>query len=203
MISLIVLAAGESRRFGGNKLLVPILGVPMIRRVVLNALSSVVDEVIVVLGFEAELVKEVISDLSCRIVVNHQYNLGMSSSVKVGFKAVSYDADAVMILPGDYPLVDSEVINLVVKVYRESFAPIVIASCGGRRGHPVLFSRIIFPELMKINEETMGLKSILRRHEEEIVLAETNRIGVLVDVDFPEDLDFVRRLLASQVGGGL
>lgn len=191
MISLIVLAAGESRRFGRNKLLMPILGVPMIRRIVKGALDSVVDEVVVVLGFEAEIVMRAIDDLPCRIVVNERYSMGMSLSVKVGFRAVSSNTDAVIILPGDYPLVDSDVIDVVVETYRKTNAPIVIASYMGRRGHPLLLSRALFSELMEINEETMGLKSILSRHEEEIVLAETGKIGVLMDVDVPEDINCI------------
>ncbi|MCS7366048.1 MAG: nucleotidyltransferase family protein [archaeon GB-1867-035] len=197
MISIIILAAGESRRFGRNKLLIPISGVPMIRRIVMAALNSMVSEVVVVLGFEAELVRKVIEDLPCKIVVNENYSLGMSSSVKVGFKAVSRDVDAVIVLPGDYPLIDSDVINMVVKVYRETGAPIVIASYRGRRGHPVLFSSTLFSELMEINEETMGLKSILRRHEREIVLAETGKIGVVLDVDVPEDFNRVLKIVNS------
>lgn len=197
LISLIILAAGESRRFGGNKLLAPILGVSMIRRIVEAAINSDVDEVVVVLGFEAERVRRVLDDLPCRLVVNDQYYLGMSSSVKVGFKSISQDAEAVVILPGDYPLIDNEVINIVVGTYRRTGSPIVIASYRGRRGHPVLFSRSIFPELLRIDEETLGLKFILRRHEGEIVLAETNRIGVLIDVDEPEDIDRVMRIIHS------
>ena len=89
MLSLIILAAGKSTRMlGRNKLLRRFDGRPMIRCVVEAALKSKVDEVIVVLGWEANLIREVLADLPCHLVVNQEYEKGQSSSLKTGLREV-------------------------------------------------------------------------------------------------------------------
>lgn len=188
MFSLVILAAGKSERFGENKMLVNVLGEPLIRRVVKNALNSQVDEVIVVLGYMAEEIEKVLRDLPCKTVLNENFEEGMSSSIKMGLSKASRNAEAVLILPGDYPLVTAEDINKVISTFKETKAEIVIASYKGKPGHPILFSQKLFDEIKEIREEGQGLKAIVRRHRKNIILAETSSPGVLVDVDTKEDL---------------
>ena len=117
MISLIILAAGLSTRFGRNKLLEKINGVTMIERVVKSAVSSKVDEVAVVLGYEALRVKEALKNFECRFIFNEDFRKGQSSSVKAGVKAVMGYADAVMVLPGDVAFITPKSINMVIAEY--------------------------------------------------------------------------------------
>lgn len=189
MFSLVILAAGKSERFGENKMLVNVLGEPLIRRVVKNALNSQVDEIIVVLGYMASEVKKALHDLPCKTVLNENFEEGMSSSVKKGLSKVSKNAEAVLFLPGDYPLVTAEDINKVISKFKETRAEIVIASYKGKPGHPILFSRKLLDEIKQIREEEQGLKAVVRKHGEKIILAETNSPGVLMDVDTKEDLN--------------
>jgi len=195
MFSLVVLAAGKSERFGRNKMLIDVLGKPLIRGVVENALNSRVDEVIVVLGYMAKEIEEVLKDLPCKVVYNRNFEEGMSSSVKIGVSKISKTAEAVLILPGDYPLVTAEDIDRVISKFRETGASIVIASYKGRPGHPILFSQKLFNEILKISEKEQGLKAVVRKHGEEVVLAETNSPGVLMDVDTEEHFKKVIRFL--------
>ena len=197
MFSLVVLAAGKSERFGKNKMLVNVLGEPLIRRVVKNALSSQVNEVIVVLGYMASEIEKVLRDLPCKIVLNENFEEGMSSSVKIGLSKVSREAEAVLFLPGDYPLVTAEDINKVISKFKETRAEIVIASYKGKPGHPILFSRKLFGEIKEIREEEQGLKAVVRKHREDVALAETNSPGVLIDVDTEEDLNRIIRILSK------
>jgi len=197
MFSLVVLAAGKSERFGKNKMLVNVLGEPLIRRVVKNALSSQVNEVIVVLGYMASEIEKVLRDLPCKIVLNENFEEGMSSSVKIGLSKVSREAEAVLFLPGDYPLVTAEDINKVISKFKETRAEIVIASYKGKPGHPILFSRKLFGEIKEIREEEQGLKAVVRKHREDVTLAETNSPGVLIDVDTEEDLNRIIRILSK------
>lgn len=189
MITAIILAAGHSKRFGRNKLLEPINGKPMIRWTVETALKSIVEKVIVVLGFEAEKINEVIKDLSCETIINREYELGMSTSVKCGVKKVMDESEAVLIIPGDCPFINEKTLNKVIEKYRETKAPIIIATCNGRRGHPILISKGIYHEVMNISEEKMGLKEIIKRHESEILYVETVDYGVIIDIDTPEELE--------------
>ena len=190
MISMVVLAAGKSTRMHGrNKLLANIEGVPMIRRVVQAALSAKVDEVIVVLGWEEEKIRSAIAGLDCKIVVNRNFEEGQSSSVRVGLTGVNPSSRAVLILPGDVAKIETGSINKVVDKYYHEGCPIVIAGHKGRSGHPILLDKRFFPEIQCINEETFGLKAIVKKHQNEICLIEAGFPNVLKDVDTAEDLE--------------
>jgi len=189
MLSLIVLAAGKSTRMRGrNKLLAKVDGKPMVRRVVETALSSQVDEVIVVLGWEEDKVRAALSELPCRFVVNKNYEEGQSSSVKVGLSEVVEGTHAVLILPGDVAKIDTRSINLVVDEYNRENRPIVVAAYQNKPGHPILLSRELFKEIQGIDEQSAGLKSVMSNHAADMRLVETNSENVLRDVDTPEDL---------------
>jgi molybdenum cofactor cytidylyltransferase len=188
MLSLIVLAAGKSTRMHGrNKLLARIDGKAMIRKVTEAALSSKVDEVIVVLGFEARKVQEALADLPCRFVVNREYELGQSSSVKAGLGEVGKATQAILVLPGDVAKIDSASIDSVVDEFLRHSAKIIIAAHKGKLGHPILLARELFDEIRQIDEQTMGLKALINKHESDVRLVETGSENVLRDVDTPKD----------------
>jgi molybdenum cofactor cytidylyltransferase len=189
MLSLIVLAAGKSTRMRGkNKLLTKIDGKPMIRRVVETALNSKVDEVVVVLGWEADKVREVLSDLPCRFTVNKNYERGQSSSIRVGLREIGQATLAVLILPGDIAIIDTKSINIVLDAFNQYSNPIVVAAHDGKPGHPILLAKQLFSEIEGINEQTFGLKAVVQRHESELRLVETGSENTLIDFDTPEDL---------------
>jgi molybdenum cofactor cytidylyltransferase len=193
MLSLIVLAAGKSTRMRGrNKLLMKIDRKPMIRRVVENALSAKVDEVVVVLGFEAKKIRETLDDLPCRFVMNKEYQKGQSGSVRTGLREIKEGTEAVLILPGDVAMIDSRSINMVIEEYKNRGNMIVVASFSGRPGHPILFSKELFKEIEQIEEETFGLKAVVSQHEGEVSMVETGSECVLRDVDTPNDLKLLR-----------
>jgi molybdenum cofactor cytidylyltransferase len=160
----------------------------MIEKVVGSAASSKADEVIVVLGHEAERVKEALKSFDCKFVFNEDFKMGQSSSVKAGVKSVMGYADAVMVLPGDIALITPKPINMVIEEYETSGSPLVVASHEGRLGHPILFDRSLFSEIMEINEETMGLKAVVNRHRDSLKKVEVSSNEVLIDVDSEEDL---------------
>ena len=187
MICLIVLAAGSSTRFGRNKLLEKIYGYTLIEKVVKSAVSSKAEEVIVVLGHEAQKIREALSNSDCKFVFNENFREGQSSSVKVGVKSVMKYADAIMVLPGDIALITPKTIDMVIEDYVRSKRPVVVASHEGQLGHPILFDRCLFSEVMQINEKTKGLKAFVNRHRNLINNVETGSVEVLIDVDTKED----------------
>lgn len=187
MISLIVLAAGLSTRFGRNKLLEKIYDYPLIGRVVKSAVSSKCDEVVIVLGYEAQKIKDALKNFNCKFVFNEDYKKGQSSSVKTGVSAVMSYAEAVMVLPGDVALITPTPINMVIEEYKKYRSPIVVASYKGRSGHPILFDKSLFKDIMEINEETMGLKAVVNRHRQLIRKVEVGSDEVLIDIDSEED----------------
>lgn len=188
MISLIVLAAGLSTRFGRNKLLEKAGGITIIERVIRSAILSIADEVVVVLGYEAEKIKEALKGYPCKFVFNANFMIGQSSSVKAGVQAVMSYAEAVVILPGDIVLITPTSINAVIEEYKRCKSPIVVASHKGFMGHPILFDKSLFNEIMKIGEETMGLKALINLYNDKIKKVEVHSDEVLIDVDTQEDL---------------
>jgi len=174
---------------GRNKLLANIDGTPMIRRVVQAAVASKVDEVIVVLGWEEEKIRNALAGLNCRMAVNRNFMKGQSTSVRAGLAEVNQSSRAVLILPGDVARIDSGSINTVIDKYNQDGSPIVIAGHQGRSGHPILLDERLFTEIALINEETFGLKAVVVKHQNETCLVETGSSKVLKDVDTPEDLE--------------
>jgi len=189
MISLVILAAGKSTRMKENKLLLKINGETLVEHVVKTAKRSSADEVIVVLGYEAEKIKEQLAKLDCKLVVNEDYMEGQSSSVKAGLSAVSRDAEGVVILPADVALIDPQPIKRVVEEYRKSRNKIVIASYQQQSGHPILIDRTLFPEVAGIDENSFGLKAVISRHRTEIKYVEAGTENVLIDIDTREEFD--------------
>lgn len=189
MRSLIVLAAGKSTRMRGrNKLLIKVDRKPMIRGVVEAALRSKADEVIVVLGWEANKIQDTLDGLPCRLVLNKHYEKGQSGSVKAGLRDIGETTQAILVLPGDMAKIDTQSINRVINEHARKRHLIVIAAHDGKQGHPILFDRELFDEIRQIDEKTYGLKAIVERHAREIRLVETGSSNVLRDVDMPEDL---------------
>lgn len=195
MISLVILAAGKSTRMKENKLLLKLDGETLIERVVKTAKGSSADEVIVVLGHEAEKVREQLVKLDCKVVVNENYMRGQSESVKVGLAAVSSSAEAVMILPADVALIDAESINSVIDEHRKSKSQIVIASHKHQSGHPILLDRALFQEVSQIDESALGLKAVINRHRSEVKYVEVGTQNVLIDIDTREEFDKYFRTL--------
>ena len=174
---------------GRNKLLAEVEGVPMIRRVVKIALSSKVDEVIVVVGWEEEKIRSVIAELNCRVVVNRNFEEGQSSSVKAGVAEVNPSSRAVLILPGDVAKIEAKSIDMVVEKYNQGICLIVIAGHQGKSGHPILLDKQLFPEIAHINEEAFGLNAVVKKHRDDVCLVETGSRNVLKDIDTTADLE--------------
>ena len=187
-ISLIVLAAGKSSRFGSNKLLSETNGETMIQRVVRTSLASRASEVVVVVGFEEDKIRHVLQSYECRIVSNPQFEKGQTSSVIAGLNSVKKHANAAMILPGDVAFIKAEQIDKVIDEYNLTPSSIVVASHRSRMGHPILFDRAVFDEMLRVTEEKAGLKEVVNRHRSEIRRVEVESGEVLLDVDLPNDL---------------
>lgn len=179
MIAAIVLAAGASRRFGSQKLLAELRGKPVVRWAVENVLAAQPDEVIVVVGREGEAVRDALHGLAVRIVVNDRWTEGIGGSLRAGVAALSAEADAAMIALGDQPGVDASVIASLLNAQSEGSRSIVVPSYRGERGHPVIFSAEIFPELLAM-EGDRGARDVIAR--------DVSRV-TRVDFDSPVPID--------------
>jgi len=160
----------------------------MIRGVVAAGLRSKADEVIVILGWEAEKIRKALEANPGRFVVNKDYEKGQSSAVKAGLKEVDETTQAILILPGDVAKIDMSSINLVIDEYARRKAPIIVAAHKSKPGHPILLDRQLFNEIEQIDEQSFGLKAVVEKHEGAVRFVEAGSSNVLRDVDTPKDL---------------
>jgi molybdenum cofactor cytidylyltransferase len=187
VIAGIVLAAGAARRFGSQKLLATIDGVPLARQSVEALLGASVDEVVVVVGSDAQAVASSLAGLPVRIVTNAAYAGGMSTSLRAGLEALDRDCRAVVVALGDQPGAGGWVVDRLIERYRAAPAPIIAALYrGGVRGNPVLFDRALFDELRAVTGDEGG-RAVVARDPSRVVLVEME-MDMPRDVDTPEDL---------------
>jgi molybdenum cofactor cytidylyltransferase len=182
----IILAAGESKRMGFPKMLLPINGKPMIENVILNVEESVSDGILVVLGASCEKIVDLVSKYDVRHCYNENYKEGMLSSVQCGFRNLQPDIDAVLVFQGDQPFIAPAVINSVISAYRESGKGIVIPVFKGKRGHPLLLG-MKYREAVDTIDPGEGLRSVARLYRDDVLEVETADQGILRDFDTYDD----------------
>lgn len=188
-IGAAILAAGLSRRFGdANKLLLEVDGVPMARRVVNAALSSGLDDVLVVLGHEAERVRQCLIGLPALFVTNAVYERGMGTSVAAAIRAAQIEQwDGAMVIPADLPWISPDDFRAVRHAFEESQGlRVIMPRNQGRPGHPVCFPAPLFPELAKLDGQE-GARAVARSAPGPIFV-DTVSEGAVRDIDTPTPL---------------
>jgi CTP:molybdopterin cytidylyltransferase MocA len=180
-----VLAAGGGSRFGGGKLLARLGGQPILEMVLDNLREAPVDEVIVVVGADAERLREVCERYGVRTVANEEWERGQSTSVRAGLRACG--GEAAVILLGDQPFVGADAVERLVAAFAEG-ANVAVATYRGKRRNPVLFSREVWPLLEAELAGDEGARSVLRRHLDLVVDVPCEGVGDPTDVDTREDL---------------
>jgi len=187
-IASVILAAGESIRMGKPKMLLPYGDTTIIETVVSKAKDCLSDHVRVVLGANAEAIQETIAGQEVEQVLNAEYTRGMLSSVQAGIRSIPTGTTAVMILLGDQPMIPVEAMDRLIQHYKKSEKNIIIASTGGKRGHPMIFSTKYIPEILAYGPgET--LRDLITAHPGEVEEMETGQPEILRDIDTPRDYE--------------
>jgi molybdenum cofactor cytidylyltransferase len=188
-IAALVLAAGQSRRMGRtNKLLAEVDGVPMVARVSRAVAESKSEPVVVVLGHEAERVRDCLGDLDVIFVDNPDYTEGLSTSLAAGLAALPGDVDGVVVCLGDMPRVrPGEIDRLISGFDLDEGRAICVPTHRGKRGNPVLWARRFFSEMAELRGD-VGARHLIGEYAELVVEIEMEDDGVLVDVDTPDAL---------------
>ncbi|MBD3183138.1 NTP transferase domain-containing protein [Candidatus Poribacteria bacterium] len=186
MISAVILAAGESRRMGGIKLLLPFGEKTIIETVADSALQSKLDNVLVILGSSAKKISEKIRDMPVEISVNPNFSRGMLSSILWGFRHLPDSTDAVLIMLGDQPMVSSSVIDAIINGYSETEKGIILPVYNKKRGHPVLIDVKYSDDLKRLDPEK-GLRELMHKYTGDIMEVHVNTPTILRDIDTPED----------------
>lgn len=186
MVSAILLAAGESRRMGCLKQLLPLSGKSFVRCCVDNLLASKVSEVIVVTGHQESLIREELAGRPVKLAHNADYRRGMGSSVKRGFEAVSTNSDAVLIALVDQPQISPDIIDNVIDAFETKRPLITIPAFRGRKGHPIILDIRLRDEIARMDPE-LGLRQVLHAQAAGVAIAAIESEAVLIDFDYPED----------------
>ena len=188
MISAIVVAAGESKRMGQTKLLLNLEGKAILQRVLDNLCRSQVDEVILVLGHEAERILQTVDTDRVKVVINKNYREGMITSIAQGLMNLNDKVDAFFIVLADQPRVNPEVFNRLIAEFRRVTPQknIVLPTFRGRRGPPALFGAKYQKEAFRIKGD-VGLRQILQEHPDDILAVEMDTDSILQDIDTPDD----------------
>ena len=194
LISVIILAAGESKRMGKPKQLMPLGRTSILEQTIDNYLNSEVNEVIVVLGHRAEEAKRIMAARPVKLAINPNYQQGMSTSIIAGLNMVDSRAWAVVIALGDQPFIDSQTLNRLIDEFCNHDKGIVIPVCRGRRGHPVIFSIRYKGELLRLKGD-IGGREIIDRYPGDVLEVAVNCEGICIDVDTVDTLSLEKSKL--------
>lgn len=182
----VILAAGEGTRMGRTKQLLPFRGKSILECVVDSALASSLHQTVVVLGHQADLLIPLLENRAVDTVVNSDYRLGQSSSLKAGLRAVNGDVEAVLFLLGDQPLVSPALIDRILAAYATSLNLIVMPVFDGKRGNPVLFSRETFCRFEALRDDC-GARPLFEEYAGNILALTVCDQAIHFDIDTEDD----------------
>lgn len=191
MVSAVILAAGGSTRMGVQKLLLPLVHEPIVRRTVRQVCDAGFDDVLVIVGNEWEKVLAALEGLPVRYAVNAEFETGMGSSFRTAVEHLG-DSAAAMFALADQPFVTANEYREILDTYRRHAPGIVSVRYGKVMAPPHLFTREFFPELAQLQH---GARSVLERHRDRTIVLQFPP-ELLLDIDTPEDYERARSRLA-------
>jgi molybdenum cofactor cytidylyltransferase len=185
LVAGLVLAAGSSTRMGRPKQLLPLGGRPLLEVVVSAACASRLDQVVVVLGANAELIRARVEMGRARVVENPDHATGMASSLRAGLAAIGPEVDRVVVILGDQPLIDAELLDRLLDLQQASGRPVAALDFNGLLHPPVVLARSLWPELAELRGD-VGCRALIRARPE--LVARLPAAGTHpIDIDTPED----------------
>jgi molybdenum cofactor cytidylyltransferase len=182
----LLLAAGKSQRMGSPKPLLTVFGQTFLEHIVLEAQHSDLIGINIILGHKAELILKSLPQFETRVIINPDFEQGQLSSLIRGLKTLEgHSIDGLMLFLVDHPFVSRHVINKLLQAYSEHDQPIVIPTFRGRRGHPLIFGRELFSELLNAPLD-QGAVSVVKKHQKNVLNIQVEHEGILIDIDTPE-----------------
>ncbi|MHC4641301.1 MAG: nucleotidyltransferase family protein [Planctomycetota bacterium] len=186
MINAIVLAAGRSKRIGKLKPLLRFNNQTFLEHIISVLKQCNVDKITVVLGAEADKIKQSADLSGTNIVINKDYQKGQLSSLIAAIVQAPQETEAILLCLVDNPFITEEVINKIVRKFKETNNPIIVPVFDKERGHPTLFSKSLFHELLNAPEEK-GARHVLYSNEDKVLELEVSERGVLIGINTEDD----------------
>lgn len=197
MISAILLAAGESKRMGQPKQLLPFGDKTLVEHALDNLLASRVDEVVLVTGNQADAVAKKVGKRPVKVVLNPDFRLGMSTSLKKGLISIDEDSKAVMVVLADQPFIDAALINRLLDEFASRGKGIVVPVFKGKRGHPIIFAIKYRDELLQLQGDA-GAKALMERHPDDVREVVVASEHIHVDIDDMESYELQKKNLEKR-----
>lgn len=187
MVSGVVLAAGQSKRMGQPKMLLPWGKSTVIEKIIITLLTGGVEDIHVVVGGLHKRISMTLQDYQLKFIYNKHYRNGeMLTSIKLGIQSLQKGTQAALIVLGDQPQLDPDIIGAIIKRFESLNSPIVVPSYKMRRGHPLLIGRQLWESLLEI-PSPMTLRDFLKRNNQFIDYLIVDNPSVLLDLDTPAD----------------
>lgn len=197
MINAVVLAAGASNRMGKPKPLLRFRDSPsysasaergktFLGQIIAVLKLSDADRITVVLGAEAQIMKKSVDLSGVNVVINKDYERGQLSSLIAAIRSTPPPTEAILVCLADMPFITAEVVNQIIAKFRQTGAAIVVPVLNAKRGHPTLFARPLFNELLSAPQE-QGARFVLYSNEQRILELQTSDSGILIRIDTPDD----------------
>lgn len=184
----VVLAAGEARRFGSPKLLMPFGDSTVLGSVIHALVSAGVGPIVVVAGANAEAISESMANEPVLLLSNPDPARGMLSSIRVGVEALPDSLSHFLIALGDQPRIRAEGISHLIREQISSGKGIAIPTYCGRRGHPVILSSSYRPEILALTEQ-QSLRDLMEVHRDDSVEVDCDSDAYVCDIDTREEYE--------------
>jgi molybdenum cofactor cytidylyltransferase len=186
MLAAAILAAGESKRMGQPKALVPFQGSTFVEHLIAATRHARVGITRVVLGAGAEGIRTQLKIDPAWIVVNGDWPKGQLSSIHAALRSLPAGAtEGILVCPVDHPLISAELVGGLIAAFESSGKMIVLPKYGGRRGHPVIFRAALYEELLAASAE-VGARQVVWNHAAEVAEVKTDEEGVILNLNDPE-----------------
>ena len=188
MISAILLAAGQSKRMGGdNKLIKKYNKKYLINYIVGTLIKSKVDKIIIVLGFQSRKVRKITAkNEKINFIYNKNYKSGISSSIKAGLKRVSKKNIGFLIVHADMPLISKNIINSICYAIKKNRKKIIVPTNKRKMGNPIGFKYSMIKILNKVKQDS-GAKKIILRNKKKLGLIKVNSKSIFKDFNTKKD----------------
>jgi molybdenum cofactor cytidylyltransferase len=189
-VAAVILAAGESRRMGHPKALILQHGVPALQHLIDRLQDPRFVARRVVLGSHADEIRKQVRDDPRNFLVNSTWEQGQLSSLQIAirsFDEAENGEDGILVWPVDHFLVTGVTIGALIQSFLSSEKLIVVPKFHDRRGHPVIFAKKLYPELLAAPIE-VGARAVVRANANEILEVPTEEEAVVLNFNNPETL---------------
>lgn len=198
MLAAAILAAGESRRMGEPKALLPYPGSTFLEHLIEVTRHPRVGIIRVILGAGAEAIQSKLHVDPAAIVINAEWSKGQLSSIHAAIRSLPAGiTEGLILCPVDHPLVSAELVAQLIARFDAAKSSIILPTFRGRRGHPVIFPAWLYGELLAASPD-VGARQIVWAHPDSVVEVPTEEEGIVLNLNDPESL---KRAMEGTAGG--